>query len=166
MRTERIHFDVIGLPASQGSKTAFRNQYTGRINVVEGGTRNARMKFAEWRQAVIEEARRAAEHAGTLDGELHCQFTFYLPKPKAAPKWKEWVSVAPDFDKLARAVCDALKLGTLIVDDSRIVECLVAKRYAIGRQPGVAITIIVGNRETDQLELVPDEAVSRHPSVP
>lgn len=162
----RVHFDVVGLPSVQGSKATFRNQYTGKIQVVEGGTPAKKMKFAEWRAAVMDEGRRQAVVHGTLDGELHAQFTFYLAKPKTAPKWKEWVSTTPDFDKLARAVCDALKLSTLIVDDSRIVECLVVKRYAIDRQPGASITIIVGSRETEQQQLlvVTDGATRRHPS--
>jgi Holliday junction resolvase RusA-like endonuclease len=137
-----VHFNIVGLPATQGAKTAYRNPHTGRMAVVEGKTPAARMKFGAWRQAVVEESRRQAEAHGTLDGELHASFTFYLPKPKSRPKREEWVSTQPDFDKLARAVADGLTLGTLIADDARIVECWIGKRYAIGRQPGVEVTLI------------------------
>jgi Holliday junction resolvase RusA-like endonuclease len=150
--SERVWFSVTGLPAAQGSKTAFRNQYTGKINMVEGSTRAARMKFGEWRQAVIFAARVEAQRYGTLDGELHVALMFYLHKPASMAKRKEWCSVAPDVDKLMRAVFDALKLGTLIADDSRVVYCGVGKRYAIGRQPGVDVTI-VANPEPEQAAL-------------
>jgi Holliday junction resolvase RusA-like endonuclease len=148
-----VSFSVTGLPASQGSKTAFRNQYTGRVNVVQAGTKASRMKFGEWRQAVTFAARVEAERYGTLDGELYCRLTFYLPKPKSRPKRDQWCTTQPDLDKLIRTVFDALTLGTLVADDARIVYCEAAKRYAVDHQPGVTVQLGVLSAGAEQAAL-------------
>jgi Holliday junction resolvase RusA-like endonuclease len=60
-----------------------------------------------------------------------------LPVPKSYPKKRvaaclsgsEWPCKKPDWDNVAKSVCDAMN-GIVCVDDSQIVECHVRKVYA------------------------------------
>ncbi len=50
-------FDVIGLPRPQGSVRAFVNKTTGKAQIVQGGSADARKALGSWREAVAAEAR-------------------------------------------------------------------------------------------------------------
>lgn len=83
-----------------------------------------------------------------LDGPLLGRFVFTMRKPKNAPKKRRtWPDKKPDLDKLARAVCDALEDGGVLVNDSRIVEfsrlvkVFPAEDPEALIQPGVVVTI-------------------------
>jgi len=82
----------------------------------------------------------ALEHrpARLLDGALALQVTFYLPRPRSAPKRRRYPEVKPDLDNLVKAVKDALE-GLFWVNDSRIVELVARKRY--GDPPRVEIEV-------------------------
>lgn len=76
--------------------------------------------------------------------ELHLSFVF--PRPQNMIwKTKEMVSVPktskPDFDNLAKSVCDALN-GVLWKDDALICKAIIDKRIASGTDvPHVFITV-------------------------
>ena len=72
-----------------------------------------------------------------LDGPLEIEVWYYLQRPGTVKR--RWPWVAPDLDKLNRAVWDALK--GLIEDDSRIVDSHSHKRYAENGEIGAQITI-------------------------
>jgi Holliday junction resolvase RusA-like endonuclease len=67
--------------------------------------------------------------------------TFYLPKPKSAPRGLEWPAKKPDLSKLIRGVEDALT-AIVYVDDSRIVVSHIEKRFAIDSPPRVEIEVL------------------------
>ncbi len=67
---------------------------------------------------------------------VHC--VFYLPRPKSAKK-RAYPHTKPDLDKCQRVIGDALE-GTLLTNDSRIVNWNVSKRYASDK-PGVFIHV-------------------------
>jgi Holliday junction resolvase RusA-like endonuclease len=152
-----ITFTVRGIPAPQGSKRAFRNKHSGRIQQVESSKR-----VAPWRSDV----RDAADHAidawtdagngqhvlwELLTGPVAIELAFRWPRPKghfgtgrnagvlktSAPSWP---AGPPDVDKLARAVLDALT-GLVFADDAQVVDLGLRKRYADGEPPGVTVTV-------------------------
>lgn len=116
-----LSFDVIGMPAPQGSKRAF---------VIPGTTRAAMVESSKavkpWRQAVSAAARAAMIRAGAsaLDGPVDLAVTFYLPRPASLTKAKAAMGPCrkPDIDKLCRSTIDALVDAGVLADDARIVH--------------------------------------------
>ncbi len=138
-----IEFEVLGLPAPQGSKTRMPN---GAI--VEGKTAGQRARHKDWRSAVAEAARDVAGHddvAAPLDGPLILIVTFRFPMPRSRSKAARAAGVAekitaPDLDKLVRSVGDSLTAGGLIVDD-RLISRVAAKKLEVVGWTGATISI-------------------------
>ena len=130
-----IEFEVIGLPAPQGSKTRMPNGA-----MLEGGSKEARTRHRDWRTAVAERAREVAAGHGLespLDGPLALEVEFRFPMPASRPKRTRTLglvpkSTAPDLDKLVRSVGDSLTQGGLIRDDARIYLLLATKVETVG----------------------------------
>lgn len=128
---EPVTFTVVGNPRQQGSKTLI-----GKALVDANAER-----LRPWRAAVTDAAL-AHRKAVPYDGPLALTLTFRLPRP-GTHKADDWCSVQPDFDKLARAVCDALTDAKMIVDDARIAHCVIDKRYVTAADD-VGVTIELG----------------------
>jgi Holliday junction resolvase RusA-like endonuclease len=149
-----ISFRVLGLPAPQGSKRAFRNSHTGRIHMVESSA-----KVKPWRQDVAAAAVRYIEGlnvAGVgwelLTGPVRLQIMFVLPRPKG--HWRTgrnahllrdsapaYPAGKPDISKLVRATEDALT-NVVWRDDSQVVELIAAKMYVNGNErPGAHVHV-------------------------
>ena len=131
-------FDVIGIPAPQGSK-----RYVGNGRMIESSK-----KVKPWREAVkwaAIEAMRAQRITAPLDGPLHATVIFVFRRPKTAPKLRSYPDVYPDIDKLLRSTFDALRQSALIADDARIVCVHASKIYwrpsATRLMPGANILI-------------------------
>jgi crossover junction endodeoxyribonuclease RusA len=76
----------------------------------------------------------------TFDTPLVVEVVFFLPRPRSVKRL--WPSVAPDTDKLCRAIGDAVSIDSPIVsDDSLIVRWHASKVYADDREPGVWVSI-------------------------
>lgn len=133
-----VTITVHGHPAPQGSKSAFRNQHTGRIQQVESSKR-----VKPWRQDVKHAALDTIDNLPgwtPLDGPLAVAMTFTFARPKghwrtgrnahllrpSAPARPHGI---PDLSKLARSTEDALT-GIVWADDARIVTEQLAKHYA------------------------------------
>lgn len=124
----RESFEIAGLPAPQGSKTAI--VVSGKARVVEGrGGQRARHKA--WRTDVAQAAKDLTTHpdpeirVARFDGPTHLSVTFLMPRPKSRPKRHHgWHTVTPDKDKLLRSTLDGLVAGGLLADD-RIV-CVIS----------------------------------------
>jgi Holliday junction resolvase RusA-like endonuclease len=70
------------------------------------------------------------------------RITFYLSRPKSAPKKKVVPAGRPDIDKLARAVLDGLTEGGAWLDDGQVVTLHASKVYATeDYPPGCTIEI-------------------------
>lgn len=115
-------FEVLGLPAPQGSHTAVSRG--DRAIVIEGGSDAGRAKHRAWREAVAWTARDIAEPE-PHDGPLSLDIEFRLPMPKSRPKRARESgmvphAVRPDLDKLVRSTLDGLTDGGLIADDARV----------------------------------------------
>lgn len=137
-----IRFTVLGIPATQGSKTPFRNKHTGRIHLVEGKGAGAE-RFKSFREAVRSEAQDVAERYlpdGPIEGPVSMRLVFGLPKPASAPKRRRTWPIGKrsgDLDKLVRLVFDAVT-GVLVVDDGQVVHLDAGKDYGT---PGVTVEV-------------------------
>ena len=131
--SERIAFSVRGDPAPQGSKKGW--VVKGRVVMSESSK-----KLKPWR-ALVADCLSAAMVAGNLqaiEGPVSVALTFRRRKPKSYPKLKPtWPITAPDVDKLARAVLDALS-GIAIRDDAQVVRLLAEKMWG---EPGVDVLV-------------------------
>lgn len=150
MSIATIHFEVIGKPATQGSKRAFIAG--GRAIVTEDCERNR-----PWRSDVRSAAMEAVKAEGFTPpalcaGPVRLTLVFRLARPKGhfgtgrnADRIKdgapEWPTGKPDTVKLARAVEDACK-EILWRDDSQVVVEQIQKVWAGGDagQQGVSVT--------------------------
>lgn len=139
-----ISFEVVGLPAPQGSKSAIL--VAGKAQMIEGKGTPGRRRHKNWRTAVAEAARDVATGLdGPLDGPLHLTISFRFPMPANRPKRFRllghcWKASAPDLDKCIRSTGDALKEGGLVVDDARFAR-LYAEKLEVTNWTGAVITI-------------------------
>ena len=109
-----ITFRVNGIPIPQGSMKVIN----GRVLHSQGSA------LAGWRSLIGWEARLA----GALPHSLPVKITisFYMPRPKTVKR--PYPSVAPDLDKLVRAVLDGLT-GVAYEDDGQVVQIHAQKLY-------------------------------------
>lgn len=129
-----IRFEVLGIPAPQGSKRAFVANGKARMRDM-GGT-----KAVAWRDSVAAAARDVAGHAdinAPLDGVLVLDVQFRFPMPASRPKkiraLGEWPkTTTPDLDKLLRSIGDGLQAGGLIADDARFWSTSATKLEVVG----------------------------------
>lgn len=143
-----VRFNVIGVPAPQGSKTRMPN---GAL--VEGSSATGRAKHRTWRQAVAHEAhqqRQLLEHCFT--GPITVNVIFRFPMPASRPaafkrrvadgEITGWKTTKPDLDKLARSVGDSLTEAGLVERDELISQWVVTKvEVPAGEWTGATITI-------------------------
>lgn len=110
-----ITFRLDGVPVPQGSMRVFN----GNIVHSQGAA------LATWRSAVAI----AAKQAGCKPeaGAIRLDILFGMPKPKTVKR--NYPSVAPDLDKLIRAVLDALT-AIAYIDDGQVIEINSSKIYA------------------------------------
>jgi crossover junction endodeoxyribonuclease RusA len=127
-------FRVYGTPAPQGSKTAFVRGT--KAVVVEGGSTSGRQKLSSWRAEVTREAGNVRPDE-PMTGPVAVMITFYMPKPKSAPKSKLYCDKKPDLDKLIRSTLDGMT-GVIFNDDGQVSEMMVKKIYATPEQPAGA----------------------------
>ena len=139
---------VYGVPAPQGSKTQTR----------WGGLRESSQKVGPWRSEVAYTARKV--YSGKPIAEaVAIEIIFYFQRPKhhfSKAKGREHTLVpsAPkhctscshgDLDKVTRSTFDGLTVktgGSIICDDSQVVELWCKKRYADETElPGALVCI-------------------------
>lgn len=121
--------DVVGVPISQGSKSA-RVVGKGRAARAQLYDDNAK-QLHPWRKKITEaaQARMRLEGWATLDGPVDVRIDFWMPRPPSVKR--EWPCVRPDADKLARACLDSLTVAAVYRDDAQVVHLNVWQRYAI-----------------------------------
>lgn len=130
-----IALTVHGVPAPQGSKTAYvRGEHAV---VVEGSSKSGRAKHAAWRQAVATAARDHLDAGGPVapDGALTVTMLFRFVRPKSRRKTERWVTTKPDIDKLIRSTLDGLVDGGVVFADQRVAEVIARKTYVSDGQP-------------------------------
>lgn len=161
----KLEFDVIGMPAPQGSK-----KFVGMVNG-HGLMVESSKKVRPWRQDVKAAARAVIERIEgsdfsplalntepgggnavpifPLDGPLIVRMVFTLPKPASAPKRKRtYPDKKPDLSKLVRSTEDALTDAGIWRDDARVIEYTRLAKVFPGEDlealpaPGVRLTIM------------------------
>ncbi len=124
-----VSFEVPGLPQPQGSLRGF---------VVKGHAvlTNANPKLRSWRREVVVAAKEAMLGKARLEGPVKVTAQFCFPRPAghfgkrglrpSAPVHK---ITAPDTDRCARALLDALMVAGVIRDDAQVVILDALKRF-------------------------------------
>lgn len=153
--TAPIVLRVPGLPAPQGSKTAFvvwpkgtakcpacgQPRARPRAVVTEGKSGSPqRLKLDAW-LAAIAQAAQASGPAEPIEGPVRVRVAFWLPRPKSYPRWRWLAWQKPDVDKLCRSTLDGLTAAGIFADDAQVVELASRKAYAIDRPTGALIRI-------------------------
>jgi Holliday junction resolvase RusA-like endonuclease len=128
-----ISFNVYGIPAPQGSKTA--KVINGRVIMWEASS-----KVKPWRAAVKNTATSYMrdENVPIISKPVEICLTFFMPKPKSVKR--EVPSVKPDLDKLIRSTLDGLS-KVCYVDDALVIAIGASKIYTKDT-PGCLITIV------------------------
>lgn len=101
-----------------------------------------------WSQLVAEGANHAIGQLppgerGVLEGPVRLTVAFYMPRPKKFQKRGVPVAhvTAPDWDKLSRAVSDALS-HVVYRDDRQVVEAVIGKFYTgVDEPPHVNVRV-------------------------
>lgn len=141
MPTPQLVFSVAWNPATQGSK-----RHVGKGRMIESDK-----GLPDWRSEVVHQARSAATEQGwpmTTEEAIFCGMTFSFVRPKSVRR--PFHTVKPDFDKLLRAVADALTISRVIDDDKQICEGYWLKRYTVGDEPpGVRIKLGIVATQSD-----------------
>lgn len=132
---ERIEFEVIGLPAPQGSK-----RHVGGGRMVESSK-----NVAPWRDSVAWAGREAMAGRPAFDEPVTVEVSFHLPPTGRWTKaesavGERWKPRKPDLDKLLRSTLDALTTAAVIVDDARVVQVQMGKVEALG--PSGAVIVV------------------------
>lgn len=132
---ERIAFDVHGIAQPKGSTRMLplRGKRGARAIIT-----SANPKASAWQQTIAWTARQHYNR-GLLFGPITIGATFYLPRPKTAPRSVTAPIRKPDLDKLTRCLCDALT-GVIYHDDAQVIECYARKRFAADPYTAVVIT--------------------------
>ena len=124
---------IHGIPEKQGSGTPHHNPKTGQTWYDSMPT-----SVRDWRVAVKSYLAINWDAGRPLDGPIAASFIFVFPRVKSAPK-RVFHTVAPDEDKLLRAMLDALTKGAAITDDARVFAPTPIGIY--GDEPGVHILL-------------------------
>jgi crossover junction endodeoxyribonuclease RusA len=140
VQSDAITFNVDGMePATQGSKRSVGNGIMLETN----------KRLRPWRSHISDAA--ISTKQPLTQSPVSISITFRFLRPKSHFNKSGLTSKAPshltskqkgDIDKLSRAVLDALT-GTLLHDDSQVVQLSAHKRYTTpDERPGALITII------------------------
>ena len=144
-------FVALGKPAPQGSK-----RHVGHGVMIE------QVKaLRPWRDTVTAAAYGAGEK---LAGPLHVVMVFSMPRPKSAPKSRQYPDGRPDLSKLVRAVEDSITDAGLWSDDAQVVSLEASKVFARqtssddGMLPVCGVVVWAGQIRPGE-ELFPGEGV-------
>jgi Holliday junction resolvase RusA-like endonuclease len=136
-----LAFTVYGVAQAKGNLRALMLKGM-KFPIVTDSNRSAK----SWAQLVAQAASEAIQQQPdrtVLDGPVRLTVAFYMPRPKKYHKRGEPVAclTAPDWDKLARSVSDALS-QVAYRDDRQIVEAVVGKFYhAVDDAPHVDVRV-------------------------
>lgn len=120
-----ISFFAEGRPVPQGSMKFIKPGVMIHARSAE---------LASWRATIAYRAKEAGCHP--IDSPICIKLRFQMPRPKTVKR--TYPTVAPDVDKLIRAVLDGLT-GVAYVDDAQVVRIVAEKVY--GSPIGVHIEV-------------------------
>jgi crossover junction endodeoxyribonuclease RusA len=121
---------VYGTPRPQGSK-----RHVGNGILIE-----ASKYLPAWRAEIIHACHQVinqTQDVRKFTEPVAATLNFYLPRPDSVDR--KFPTVAPDLDKLVRAVFDGLEQAGVLENDSQIVSLDASKAYADEHPEGVSI---------------------------
>ena len=130
-------FLAYGRAVPQGSLGSVYSKQAGR-HVVRGQS----SQLLAWRGQLADACAKAMKGAPLLAGPVALVAVFFSPKPKSWPKRRTQPDTKPDWDKLARAVGDALE-GVAYRNDSQIVAAVVCKRLGEPARVEIVLSEVV-----------------------
>jgi Holliday junction resolvase RusA-like endonuclease len=136
-----IELYVVGTPMPQGSHTAYIRG--GKAIVVPAGSAATQAMFRTWRRQVKEAGEQwlVENPQPPIDEPVRCFITTYMPLPEGDP-YRTRHATTPDWDKLARSICDSLTDSGILCNDSRIFHGSLLSLYARpDEHPGCRIRI-------------------------
>lgn len=133
-----IKFTVLGTPQPQGSMRQF--PIPGRQMVITSDNK----ELKSWRKDVRVYAWEAMQKAGLVTAPRNIAITleanFYFLKPKSTPAHVTSKTTKPDFDKLTRALADALT-SVVYEDDSQVTRATVGKFFGSPERAEVRVEV-------------------------
>ena len=130
---------VRGEPVTQGSMNGY--SIAGKVRLVDRHAKEIKTFRANVKQALDESYPLVKGPYFRAPAPVFVCATFYMAKPKSAPKSRLYPSVKKaDTDKLTRAVLDALT-GNAYDDDSQVVSLHSTKLYCDAGRERTAIAI-------------------------
>jgi Holliday junction resolvase RusA-like endonuclease len=101
----------------------------GRVVAAHNVQPSNKAELYAWRDKVAAAARIARERYGwwVAHDPVQVDLTVTFERPKSVDR--DWPSVPPDIDKLARAILDGLTAGTIWNDDGQCVRLRIDKVY-------------------------------------
>lgn len=151
-----VRIVVRGKPAPQGSKKAFLNKRTGRINQVEDSARSRPWR-AQVQQAAEDVLADMGATAERFTGPVFVSVAFYFDRPNThyrsgrnshllrdnAPAFPHNKGTY-DLDKLQRTIFDALTSAGVWADDSQVASVVATKRWTDdGASDGLTVPGVV-----------------------
>lgn len=129
---------VWGKAQSQGSKRGFIHQYTKRVVIVDDNDK----ALKSWRQELVTAMQRS-KPSRALDSPVAVNILLYVPRPQAhyrvgehagdlKPNAPRLPAAGRDIDKVARAILDAGTIACWWVNDARVTDLHMRRRYDDG----------------------------------
>src|SRR5262245_27246243 len=159
-------FTVVGDAKPQGStKTITRpvvDRATGRTSLRPVITHSNRESLMQWRAAIRTAVQTHVPdlQAALLRGPIAVRVVFAMTKPSSVSKKRVFPIVAPDLDKLLRALGDALE-HTVLVNDAQIVHWEAWKVYVDNARAEARIDIW----QPDHLVVLSDNPFDHQPGL-
>lgn len=148
---------VWGKPVQQGSKDFVGRTKSGRGIMVEQN----KDRLDPWRGEIIKACRdyqAANPDFVRFEGAVVARLIFCFDRPRSVSRRKRpFMSVAPDLDKLIRALLDGLTAGGAMADDCLVVEFTRAVKVYCGEDPEAldvpgAVIVLGGLVPLDEVE--------------
>jgi Holliday junction resolvase RusA-like endonuclease len=126
---------VWGPAQTQGSKRGFMHPHLKRVVIVDDNDR----ALKSWRQELVDAMQRC-KPAKPLDGPVAVNILLYVPRPRAhyrtdgtlKPNAPALPAAGRDIDKVARAIFDAGQIACWWVNDARVTDLHMRRRYDDG----------------------------------
>lgn len=126
-----VAFFVAGIPIPQGSKTAY--VVNGRAVLADANGK----KLKPWRKEITRIARASWLDRAQLMGPVRLDVVFVFARPVSVKR--RLPAVAPDLDKLVRAIGDGVTDAGVWKDDGQVIRLVAEKVY--GAAPGVHVSV-------------------------
>lgn len=128
-----VTFFVAGVPVPQGSKTGFSPKGTNRVTMTDANAK----KLKPWRKEITRVAQASWFDRAQLLGPVRLDVVFVFERPASVKR--RLPSIAPDLDKLIRAVGDGVTDSGIWKDDGQVIRIVAEKVY--GAAPGVHVSV-------------------------